>query len=201
MRSMRIWGWVGVAVVATTAMGWGVAKGKPDPNRRPIRFIGGSVTDPRDNGRPVILVASALGVPAEVFRDAFSYVHPAQDGEPDPEQVSQNKEALLSILGPYGVSNDRLDEVSDYYRYMGQRGETWRRRPASGYATVRRGRIVGITVTDPGAGYSSPPAIAVDGFGIVKTRVELAFTRQLDTNGSVKAVRLIGSQSSAQAAR
>src|SRR6059058_3191920 len=82
---------------------------KPAPGDRqvPVTFTGGFDTDPRDHGRPVILVASALGVTADVFRDALSHVTPAADGRaPEPEQVRKNKRALLDALSKYGVTND-----------------------------------------------------------------------------------------------
>jgi hypothetical protein len=34
----------------------------------PVNFSGGHETDPRDHGRPVVLVAAALKVRPEVFR-------------------------------------------------------------------------------------------------------------------------------------
>src|ERR1051325_7086572 len=81
-----------------------------DVTRVPVVFSGGHETDPRDHGRPVVLVAGALGVQPQVFRDAFSHVRPAPRGtEPDPRQVRENKAALMSALGRYGVTNDRLD--------------------------------------------------------------------------------------------
>jgi hypothetical protein len=90
-----------------------------------VTISGGYDTDPRDKGRPVILIASALGVPEDVFREAFSHVSPAGAGqEPDPAQVNLNKKALLDALGPYGITNDFLDKVSNYYRYNGSAGET-----------------------------------------------------------------------------
>ena len=68
-----------------------------------------------------------LGVPAEVFREAFTHVKPAPAGEqPDPEQVQRNKRALLDALGKYGVNNDRLDEVSNMYRYRPGDENLWR---------------------------------------------------------------------------
>ncbi len=95
----------------------------PDVTRVSVEISGGHETDRRDRGRPVILVASALGVPAKVFREAFSHVHPAPAGtRPDPEQVRANKDALLSALSKYDVTNDRLDTVSNYYRYVRRRG-------------------------------------------------------------------------------
>ena len=46
----------------------------------PLAFAGGHDTDRRDGGRPVALVAAALGVPDQVFRDAFTHVTPAGPG-------------------------------------------------------------------------------------------------------------------------
>src|SRR5579883_2056967 len=89
----------------------------------PVTFAGGHGTDPADGGRPVALIAAALGVPAEVFREAFRGVTPAKDGKPSQEQAQRNKAALMKVLRPHGVTGDRLDEVSDYYRYRPQKGE------------------------------------------------------------------------------
>ena len=63
--------------------------------RVPVVFSEGHDTDPRDHGRPVALVAGALGVTSEVFRDAFSRVHPAgPDRGPSPEEARANKAAV-----------------------------------------------------------------------------------------------------------
>ena len=60
----------------------------PADTQVPIIFTGGHDTVGQDRGRPVILIAAALNVPPQVFRDAFSHVHPAGPGqEPDPDQV------------------------------------------------------------------------------------------------------------------
>src|SRR3954464_1418244 len=84
----------------------------------PVTFSGGHETDPRDHGRPVVLIAAALGLMPDVFRDAFSRVRPARDGrDPEPAQVRQNKAVLLDALEKYGITNEQLDRVSDYYRY------------------------------------------------------------------------------------
>src|SRR5947209_5523361 len=81
-------------VLAVTLLGARAARGEgpaPAPageTRIPVTFAGGHETDPRDRGRPVVLIAAALGVPADVFRAAFRNVTPAPAGrEPDPEQV------------------------------------------------------------------------------------------------------------------
>src|SRR4051794_34511931 len=69
---------------ASTAGAQGAAPGGPERDpavmRVPVVFSGGHETNLRDHGRPVVLVAGALGVPAQVFRDAFSHVRPAPAG-------------------------------------------------------------------------------------------------------------------------
>ncbi|HEY5310888.1 MAG TPA: hypothetical protein VIK18_00165, partial [Pirellulales bacterium] len=119
----------------------------------PLVFSEGHETDPRDHGRPVVLIAGALGVPPEVFREAFSHVRPAKPGtQPDPQQVRKNKSALMQALGPRGVSNERLDEVSNYYRYARSRGEMWPTQPATGFARVKNGKVVGFVISNGGSG-------------------------------------------------
>jgi hypothetical protein len=160
-------------------------------SRVTVTFTGGHDTDPRDGGRPVVLIAAALGVPTDVFRTAFSGVTPAGAGEdPGAEQVSRNKAALLAVLAPYGVTNARLDEVSDYYRYNGSAGESWPTRSATAVATVVAGKVTALTVTDGGAGYTSAPTVSVAGAQSVTAVAELRFGAVLRTNGSVTAVRL-----------
>src|SRR4051812_1568346 len=84
----------------------------PGVSKVPVTFSGGHETDRRDHGRPVVLVAAGLGVAPEVFRDAFSGVHPAGPGSGGPtrEEAQKNKQALMSVLGKYGITNERLDE-------------------------------------------------------------------------------------------
>ena len=128
----------------------------------PLRITGGHDTEDVDRGRPVVLVAAALGVPSAVFREAFTHVHPAGPGEePQPDQVRENKRALMEKLGPYGVTDDRLNEVSNYYRYRRSAGEMWKNLPADGYSIMRDGKLE-IVITSPGAGYSTPPTITVE---------------------------------------
>src|SRR3954471_10902408 len=102
----------------------------------PLTFSGGHEIGPNDYGRPVVLLAAGLGVKPEVFRKAFSGVTPSRGGPPSGELARRNKAALLKVLGPHGVTNERLDEVSDYYRFQPQRGELWPTTPAEAYATV-----------------------------------------------------------------
>jgi len=102
----------------------------------PVTLTGGFETDPRDHGRPVVLVAAGLAVTPEIFRKAFSGVHPAgpNSGGPTDAEARRNKQALLSVLAPYGVTDDRLNEVSNYYRYNHSAGEMWKHVDASAVA-------------------------------------------------------------------
>jgi hypothetical protein len=162
--------------------------------RVPVVFSGGHETDPRDRGRPVVLIAAALGVPSDVFREAFSHVRPAPAGTaPDPRQVRDNKAALMDALGPYGITNERLDTVSDYYRYVRRRGKLWPTKPATAYALVQDGKIVSFVVTNGGSGYTSPPTVTVrdfEGAG-ASAKVELSFSKQFVNNGSVASIKLV----------
>jgi hypothetical protein len=139
----------------------------------------------------VVLVAAALKVPTEVFRKAFNGVTPAAGGrEPSRVQVRRNKEALLRVLVPYGVTNERLDEVSDYYRYNRGRGEMWRNTAAKVVANVKDGRVASFKIVDGGSGYCSPPSVKIEGFSDVRAKVELKFTDDLKSNGSIVAIQL-----------
>jgi len=154
-----------------------------------VVFSGGHETDPRDGGRPVVLVANGLGVAPEVFREAFSHVRPARAGsEPAPAQVQQNKAALLNALGKYGIDNDRLDTVSNYYRYVRGRGELWTHTPAVANALVKNGVLVGFEIVRRGSGYSSPPTISVPNVRTGAITVKLAFGKNLATNGSITSI-------------
>ncbi|MFL5843368.1 MAG: hypothetical protein ACJ762_01660 [Solirubrobacteraceae bacterium] len=147
---------------------------------------GGHTTEAVDSGRPVALVAGALGVPAAVFREAFSHVTPASAGqEPDPEQVRKNKAALLEVLAPYGVTNERLDEVSNHYRYVESAGETWPHRAAVIRARMSGGEVVGFTIVRAGSGYTTAPTVTVPGHPTLKVRVRIAFSKRFARNGRV----------------
>jgi hypothetical protein len=171
-------------VVGLILGGLGMAQ---KPVRVELVFTGGHDADPRDHGRPVALIAAALGVPPEVFREAFRHVTPARGGaEPEPEQVRRNKTALMGALSKYGVTNERLDEVSNYYRYNRERGDIlWRNSAAAGYATVQDGKVVAVTVTRPGSGYSSTPEVSVPGMPGVKVFAVVGFGKELSGNGSI----------------
>ncbi|BCM89485.1 hypothetical protein IAD21_01331 [Abditibacteriota bacterium] len=160
------------------------------PNRVQVTFSGGHDTDNRDGGRPVVLIAAALGVPEEVFREAFSHVHPADPGRgPTGDEARANKRALMQALAPYGVTNERLDEVSNYYRYNRSRGEMWPTTDAVAYALVKNGKITGFDITTPGSGYSSLPLVSIPGFQTVPS-VTLAGSKDFEANGSVARITL-----------
>jgi hypothetical protein len=156
----------------------------------PVMFSGGHETDPKDHGRPVVLIAAALNVKPELFRKAFSDVTPARGRGPMGHEARRNKEALMKVLGPFKVTNDRLDEVSDYYRYRPQAGELWPTKPANAYAVVDEGKIKRVVVTEPGAGYSSPPKLTVKGFENVRLDAKLKFTTDLKKNGGVESIEV-----------
>jgi hypothetical protein len=163
----------------------------PGVTQAPLVFSGGYETDPRDRGRPVILVASALGVSSDVFREAFSRVRPAGPGtEPEPEQVRRNKSALMAALGKYGISNERLDEVSNYYRYPPGRGNRWRTTPASGYAQIKNGKVTSFVITNGGSGYSSTPSVSVQGMPEVAAQAKLSYGKDFATNGAISEISL-----------
>ncbi len=158
-----------------------------------VVISGGFNTDPQDHGRPVVLIAAALGVPTEVFREAFSGVTPAGAGSggPTSEEAQKNKAALMSVLAPYGITNDRLDEVSNFYRYNGSKGQVWSRTQAAATAIIANGVVTGITITNPGAGYSSNPTITVMGpNGMITAKATVSFTKDFKTNGSISAITI-----------
>jgi hypothetical protein len=156
------------------------------------RITGGHATDPRDDGRPVVLVAAALGVPTEVFRTAFASVTPAAAGaEPDPAQVLRNKAALLAVLAPYGVTNERLDAVSDHYRYQDGEGALWAHKAATARAVVRNGKLVSVTLLGGGAGYSSAPTVTVPGAPGAVVKAVVGYGTDLSGNGAVTTLKVI----------
>jgi hypothetical protein len=157
-----------------------------------VNISGGFETDPQDHGRPVVLIAAALGVPTEVFRKAFSGVTPAgADRGPTTEEAQSNKAALLKVLSPYGITNDRLDEVSNYYRYNGSKGEVWSRKQATATAQVTNGVVTGIKITNAGAGYSSTPTITITTpSGKITATATVTYTKDFSTNGSITAIKL-----------
>jgi hypothetical protein len=166
------------------------ADGNPDggTSKVPLSFNGGHDIARHDYGRPCALIAAALGVETEVFRKAFSGVTPAHGRGPTREEARRNKEAMMKVLAPHGVTNERLDEVANYYRYRPQDGELWPTRDAKGYAVVEGGKVTRVVVTEPGSGYNTPPVVSVEGMKGVRLKVTLALGKDLKTNGGVAEV-------------
>ncbi len=157
-----------------------------------IRLMGGFQTDAQDHGRPVVLIAAGLGVPTTVFREAFSHVIPAPAGrEPEAAQVRKNKAALLSRLSAYGVTNEAIDRVSNYYRYNESRGEWWPYCLGKIEPVRTGGEITGFKIVRPGFGYSSEPMISVAGYPNMRLKVDLAYGKDLTKNGSIANIRIL----------
>ncbi len=157
-----------------------------------VTLKGGHETVAADHGRPIILIAAGLGVAPQVFRDAFIHVKPAPIGqEPDPEQVRRNKEALLSALSKYGVTNELLDTVSNYYRYPPGRNNVWRSRTSEIEAIIVKNVVTGFKVVNGGSGYTSVPIISVAGHPEVKAVATVVYSKDLSKNGSISKVEIV----------
>jgi hypothetical protein len=99
---------------------------------------------------PLYLLPQHSEYPIEVFREAFSGVTPAgNDRGPTSEEAQSNKAALMKVLAPYGITNDRLDEVSNYYRYNASKGVIWTSTQASATAIITNGVLTGVKITNP----------------------------------------------------
>ena len=160
--------------------------------RVPVTFSGGHDTDSRDGGRPVVLIAAALGVSSDVFRDAFSKVlpGPGSGSEPEPAQVRQNKAVLMEALGKHGITNDELDKVSNYYRYVPGRNSLWTNQAAVANALVKDGSVIGYEIVSGGFGYSSTPTVSVPNIKGAIAKLELAYGKEMEKNGSVSAINV-----------
>ncbi len=156
----------------------------------PVTFTGGHDIGKEDHGRPCVLIAAALGVKTEVFREAFSGVTPAKNGKPSADEARKNKEALMKVLEPHKVTNERLDEVSNYYRFKPQDGELWKHTAAKAHAVVEDGKIVKVVVDEPGSGYCTPPKVMIKGFEKVEFDVTLLFDKDMKKNGSIKSIEI-----------
>jgi len=182
-------------MVAFFAAQWVRAGDAPDGavTRVPVVFAEGHETDPRDRGRPVNLVAGALGVPPEVFREAFSHVHPAgpDSGGPTDAEARANKAALMAVLGKYGVADERLNEVSNRYRYVKSHGDMWPIKAAVANALVVNGVITGYEIVSGGFGYTTPPTVTVPNVKGSAPKVEISFDKDFASNGSVSAISVV----------
>jgi hypothetical protein len=158
--------------------------------RVPVTFSGGHDIGKNDYGRPVVLMAAALGVKPLEFRQAFSGVRPAHGRGPTGAEARRNKEALMKVLAPLGVTNDRMDEVANYYRFRPQNSELWPTKPAKAYAVVEDSKIEKVVVTDPGSGYCSPPRVTAKGFENVPLEARLKLAIDLKKNGGIETIEL-----------
>ncbi len=190
---------IGIAVVVITISGILVASvAAQSPASTEVKtsdvsvtIIGGFETDLRDHGRPVVLIASMLGVTPDVFREAFSGVTPAKVGAPSREEAQANKKALLKVLAPYDITNEKLDEVSNYYRYKASLGQTWPNTQATASAVVVDGKIASITITNAGVGYTSMPKVVIkQGSLTYQANATVSYTTDFKTNGSITSISL-----------
>lgn len=189
--SMTIVRAVAMVVLVTLLAPLSMWAQEPVIERVPAIISGGHDTDPRDHGRPVVLIAAGLGVTPNVFREAFARVHPVTPGNsPDQTRAQRNKALLLGALSQYGISNEALDTVSDYYRYQPGLGLLWPTNPAVVIARVRNGAVIGYEVIKHGSGYSSPPTLSVSGARSAPVTVNLFFSKDLTRNGSILSVEL-----------
>lgn len=192
VRTIRIQAICAAALLFNT-LGMTAMVVRAEETKVAVTFSDGHETDRRDGGRPVVLIAAALGVKTEVFREAFSGVTPARNGRPTGEQARANKQALMKVLKPHGITNDRLDEVSDYYRYRPQNGELWKHTSAKAHAIVENGQVKKIVVTEPGSGYSSEPHVVIDGMTELKLKASIKFDTDLKKNGSIRSIEIVQS--------
>ncbi|WP_254511798.1 hypothetical protein [Anatilimnocola floriformis] len=167
-----------------------MAQNDSGTSKVPVTIAGGHEIGREDHGRPCILIAAGLGVKTEVFREAFSGVTPAKGGPPSEAEKRANKSALLKVLSPHKVSNERLDEVSNYYRYQPQRGELWPTTAAKAHAVVENGKVTKIVVDEPGSGYCSLPQLSVKGFPDLQLKATLHLDKDLKKNGGIEAIEL-----------
>lgn len=167
-----------------------------------VLFEDGYLTDDRDGGRPVALIAAALDVEPAVFRDAFRGVRPSSFGPPTAFRAQANKRVLMDALAPRGVTNERLDEVSNYYRYRPEQGEMWPHQPARAKAVMEDGRVTGVELLDGGHGYLSAPHVTIAGYEHIRLQAELAYSRDFARNGRVASLRIVaGSENQASPRR
>ncbi len=156
----------------------------------PVTFTGGHELNKNDYGRPINLMAAGLGVKPDEFRKAFSGVTPARGRAPTGAEQRRNKESLMKVLGPLKVTNERMDEVADYYRFRPQKGELWPTKPAEAHAVIEGGKIKDIVVTEPGSGYNTPPEATIEGFRNVRLETKIKYNKDLKKNGGIESVEI-----------
>jgi hypothetical protein len=183
-----------IALFATMPM----SRTSAEETKVPVTFSGGQELNKNDYGRPINLMAAGLGVKPDEFRKAFSGVTPARGRGPTSEEQRRNKEAMMKVLAPLKVTNDRMDEVANYYRFRPQKGEQWPTKPADAYAVVDDGKIKEIVVTDPGSGYNTPPKVTVDGFKNIRLESKIKYDKDLKKNGGIESIDIVPDAPKAQ---
>ena len=89
-----------------------------------------------------------------------------------------------------GVTNDRLDEVSNYYRFRPQQGELWKTAEAKGHAVVEGGKVTKVVITEAGSD-CTPPQVTIQGLEKVTLSAKLHFVKDLKKNGGIEAVEVV----------
>jgi hypothetical protein len=184
-----------IAFLATLSVTMPANISSASETKVPVTFSSGHEIAKNDYGRPITLMAAALGVKPDEFRKAFSGVTPAHGRGPTGAEARRNKEALMKVLKPLGVTNERMDEVADYYRFRPQNGERWPTKPAVAYAIVDGGKIKKFVVTDPGSGYCTPPQVTVKGFEKVPLEAKLKLVTDLKKNGGIESIEVASAKS------
>jgi hypothetical protein len=174
---------ISLAIMARTA--------RAEETKVPVTFSGGHELNKNDYGRPINLMAAGLGVKPDEFRKAFSGVTPARGRGPTGDEQRRNKQALMKVLAPLKVTNERMDEVANYYRFRPQKGELWPTKPAEAYAVVDGGKIKEIVVTKPGSGYNTPPEATVEGFKNVRLEAKVKYDTNLKKNGGIDSLEIV----------
>jgi hypothetical protein len=167
------------------------ASSPAEETKVPVTFSGGHELGKNDFGRPINLLAAALGVKPDEFRKAFSGVTPARGRGPTGEEQRRNKEALMKVLGPLKVTNERMDEAANYYRFRPQKGELWPTKPAEAYAVVDGGKIKQIVVTEPGSGYNTPPKATIEGVQNARLETKVQYDTNLKKNGRIESIEVV----------
>ena len=70
-------------------------------------------------------------------------------------------------------------------------GGIWRNKPATAYALVKEGAIIGYEITSGGYGYTTPPAVSVPGMEGATAKVEIAYGKDFETNGAIAAITIL----------
>ncbi len=155
-----------------------------------MSFSGGHDIGPNDLGRPIVLIAAGLELPPEAFHKAFIGVTSSRSGPPSNDEARRNKSALMKVLKPHGITNQRSDVVSNHYRFRRDLGALWPTTAAEANAVVEDGQVKQVIVTNPGSGYCNLPKALVQGRESISLNVTLRFVKDLKTNGAISSIEI-----------